>query len=127
MTDAPRLRQHPEDRFAGPVHHFDLPATAAALRQEPHHSVGGHRQIALFRRGPLTLLVFAFEAGGALKEHQAEGTVTIQTLSGRLTVVVDEATYELPVGHLVTLAPGVRHAVLAAEASDMLLAVCRES
>ncbi len=127
MTDAPRLRPHPEDRFAGPVHHFDLPASVAALRNEPHHAVAGHRQIALFRQGPLSLLIFSFEAGGGLKEHRADGTVTIQTLSGQLTVGANDTSYTLPAGHLLTLAPGVRHSVMAEQASDMLLSVCRES
>lgn len=123
LTD--RLRPHPEDRLAAPVQLVSLAATAAQLRAEAHPSVAGHRQIAVFRHGPVTMLQFVFEAGGLLKEHQAEGVVTIHALSGRLLVIADEEPHELGPGELVALAPGVSHSVRATEASEMLLTVHR--
>lgn len=125
MPDAQRLRPHPEDRFAAPVQQFDLPATLAALRLEPHHAVAGHRQIAIFRRGPVTVLAFDFEPRGCLKEHRADGVVIIQALSGQLRVTTGDASHDLPEGHLVALEPGVLHSVHALTASSMLLTVCK--
>jgi hypothetical protein len=55
----------------------DLAATAAALRAEPHSPVSGHRQIAVYRNGPVTLVSFLFEPGGIMKEHRTDGVVTI--------------------------------------------------
>jgi quercetin dioxygenase-like cupin family protein len=102
-----------------------LAATAAQLRAEPHAPVAGHRQIAVFRHGPVTMLQFVFEAGGLLKEHQADGVVTIHALSGRLMVIADEQPHELGAGELVALAPAVMHSVRALEPSEMLLTVHR--
>lgn len=123
LTD--RLRPHPEDRLASAVQVVSLAATAAQLRAELHAPVAGHRQIAVFRHGPVTMLQFVFEAGGLLKEHQADGVVTIHTLSGRLMVIADEEPHELGPGELVALAPAVPHSVRAIEASEMLLTVHR--
>lgn len=123
MPDSTRLRPHPEDRLASPVQLIDLPATSAALRREPHAPVAGHRQIAVFRRGPVTLLTFAFDTDGILKEHQTDGVVTIHALTGHLRVIVDEDAFELTAGRLLALAPSTRHTVLALEPSDMLLTV----
>lgn len=125
MPNTPRLRPHPEDRLAAPVQHIDLPATFAALLREPHPPVSGHRQIAVFRRGHVTILAFAFDAGGLLKEHRADGVVTIHALTGHLKVTFDDATHELAAGQLLALAPGIEHSVQAVQASTMLLTVCR--
>jgi quercetin dioxygenase-like cupin family protein len=120
-----RLRQHPEDRLASPVQVVDLAAAAAGLKAEAHASVSGHRQIAVVRHGPVTIIQFVFDEGGLLKEHRAEGVVTIHVLSGRLQVVVDEESRAVGAGELMALAPGVPHSLLALAPSEMLLTVHR--
>lgn len=120
-----RLRQHPEDRLASPVQVVDLAAGAAGLKAEAHASVSGHRQIAVVRHGPVTIIQFVFDEGGLLKEHRAEGVVTIHVLSGRLQVVVDEESRAVGAGELMALAPGVPHSLLALAPSEMLLTVHR--
>lgn len=120
-----RLRPHPENRLSSLVQVVDLAAAAAGLRAEPHAPVSGHRQIAVVRHGPVTIIQFVFEEGGLLKEHRAEGVVTIHVLSGRLQVVVEEEAQVVGQGELLALAPGVPHSVLALSPSDMLLTVHR--
>lgn len=123
MPASDRLRVHPEERLAASVKLVDLAATADALRKEPHPSVSGHRQIAVFRHGPVTLVSFIFEPEGYLKEHRTDGTVTIQVLAGHLRVTAEGQTHELTAGRLLALAPNVPHTVQAATASEMLLTV----
>lgn len=123
MKETDRLRQHPEDRLAAPVSVLDLAERAAQLKAEPHASVSGHRQIALFRRGPVTLVLYVFEPGGLLKEHRAEGVVTIHVLAGQIEVTVTGTNHLLHAGHLLALAPGVPHTVSAPVLSEMLLTV----
>jgi len=120
-----RLRPHPEDRLASPVQVVDLAAAAAELRAEPHAPVAGHRQIAVVRHGPVTIIQFVFDEGGLMKEHSAEGVVTIQVLSGMLQVVVEDEARDVGPDELMALAPGVMHSVLALAPSDMLLTVHR--
>ncbi len=125
MNPPDRLREHPEDRLAPPVQVVDLVASAARLRAEPHAAVAGHRQMAVVRHGPVTVILFTFEANGLLKEHRAEGALTIQVLGGRLEVVVDEEGREMGPGELLALAPGIPHSVRAIVPSEMLLTVHR--
>lgn len=125
MPSADRLRPHPEERFAEPVQLLDPGAAAARLRAEPHPAVEGHRQIALFRRGPMTVVLFTFEAGAMLREHQADGVVTMQLLGGRLEIAAGGEVFRPAPGQLVALAPGVPHSVHAEAASEMLLTVHR--
>jgi quercetin dioxygenase-like cupin family protein len=124
MSDDPaRQRRRPVERFAGPVHRFDLPAMAGRLRREHREASDGHRQITLFHERDLTIVLFDFQAGGLFADHEAEGDVTIQTLSGELEVTTPEAEHRLQAGTLIVLAPGVRHSVAASIASQMLLTV----
>lgn len=123
MATDDRLRPHPGDRFAEPVQHLDLGAAAARLRAEPHDAIGGHRQIALFRNGPVTLVLFTLEAGAQLKEHRTDGVVTIHLLGGKIDVGCAGGTHQLSPGQIVALAPGISHEVHAHAPSEMLLSV----
>ncbi|MEO8635905.1 MAG: cupin domain-containing protein [Gemmatimonadales bacterium] len=123
MNSPDRLRQHPDDRLAPPVQMFALAAVAERLRAEPHPSVAGHRQLAIVRHGPVTVILFTFEVNGQMKQHRAEGAVTIHVLTGRLEVVVEDQRLELGMGELLALAPGLPHSLRALESSDMLLTV----
>ena len=123
MTIPERLRPHPQDRFRDPAQLFDLKEAAARLRAEPHAAVEGHRQIALFRHGQVTVVLYVFEPEGHIREHETEGVVTIHTLVGRLLVTADGSTHQVSAGQMVMLAPGVPLTVRATMASEMLFTV----
>ena len=125
MTPDERLRPHSHERLAVPIQHIDLAAFAARLRAEAHAPVAGHRQVALVRRGPLTVILFVFEADGFIPEHRTDGEVTIPVLAGRLEVTGDGDVLPLGGGEIVALAPKQAHAVRATETAEMLLTVCR--
>jgi quercetin dioxygenase-like cupin family protein len=119
-----RLRPHPAERFGKPIKLLDLPAEIRRLRAEAAPVRHGHRQIALDRHGPVTLVLFAFEEGGSLRDHRADGVVVIHALEGNLVVRAEGEEYELRSDMAVMLAPGVPHSVEARQASTMLLTVC---
>jgi quercetin dioxygenase-like cupin family protein len=116
-------RTPPRDRFAGTEHLFDLEAEAARLRGEPAGSRSGHRQVTLFSAGGVSIVLFDFEGGGSLKDHAAEGYVTVHVLSGEIQMATAEQLYRMPTGSLLVLRPGVRHDVRAETASRVLLTV----
>lgn len=118
-----RLRQPPSERFAGPEHRIDLTAAIEALRAEDHESTDRHRQITVFHKGPLRMVLFAFDAGAGLPEHRAPGFVVIHTLRGRIHVKTMNESHDLATGQLVILDPEVVHDVTAVESSEMLLTI----
>lgn len=126
-TQRERLRPAPRGRFAGVSQVVDLGEALQALRAEAHPAHGGHRQITLLHHTPITQLLVAFEAGGALANHAAHGMVTLHVLEGRLMVQADGQDHTLSAGHVLILQPDVLHNVHALEASAMLLTVCLES
>jgi quercetin dioxygenase-like cupin family protein len=70
------------------------------------------------------LVLFAFEAGGELREHRAPGHVVIHCLRGELVVEASGADGVLKMGEALFLDPNVPHSVRAITESDMLLTVC---
>jgi len=123
-TSEDRLRPHPNTRETRPVLSLDLAAAVRALEAEPQPAASGHRQISLLHRGPLRLLLFAFEAGGSLPAHHAPGQVVIQALTGRLEVTTPHGRVELGPGQVIVLEPELPHSISAVVASQMLLTIC---
>jgi len=121
-----RLREHPQRRFAAPEQFFDLQAAVEHLAAEPGMMAEGHRQIALYRHGPMTVGLFIFERGGRLPDHSAEGVVILHGLSGRFEVRTAQGSHALRPGQILILAPNVKHDIAALESSRMLLTVCLE-
>ena len=116
-------RRPPRERFVGSEHLFDLDAEGERLSAEPDGMRDGHRQITLFRGGGVSIVLFAFERGGSLKDHAADGYVTIEVLGGDLQVTTAEGEHRMRDRSLLVLRPGVRHDVRATAASRMLLTV----
>jgi quercetin dioxygenase-like cupin family protein len=122
MPDSTRLRPHPQDRFAPVAQAFDLADAAARLRAEPHDPVEGHRQVALYRHGPVTVLLFIMNAGATL-EYEAPGLVTIHVLAGDVRVAVETEDHALTAGQLLTIDRGVSHTVRATGSAELLVTV----
>lgn len=117
------LRPRPSERFAGSEHYIDLPSAFIALRSEPHDAKDGHRQITIFRKGSLRLVLFAFEAGGRLPAHRAAGFVVIHTVRGSVNVRTPSEVHQVMAGRSIVLDPDVMHDVEAPEEADVLLTV----
>ena len=125
-----RLREAPATRFSGPQHFFDLTQLSAHLLNEAHLGTNGHRQMTIYRHDATTMVLFAFEAGGKLADHKANGLVTIHALDGALTIEAqsetgeaDWKTHKLSAQQILVLSPGVLHNVTAHKASRMLLTI----
>ncbi|GEM_PF-514037 len=121
-----RTREHPETRFAASEDRFGLEDQFRLLMTEPDTSRKGHRQKALLREGPVTLAIYAFEAGSRLPDHVVDGVVLIHVLEGHLQVTTDTETHDMQAGHVLRLSAGVRHDVAAISPSRMLLTVVLE-
>lgn len=121
--DPERPRTHPSTRFAASEHRFDLAEVAEFLVREGADAVHGHRQVAVYKRGPTTMILFAFEPGGALKDHATGGLATIHCIDGQIEVETADNRHTLGPRQLVVLDSHIRHSVRALEASQMLLTV----
>jgi len=126
MSDE-RPREAPSERFDARCLAFDLHGEARAIREEPTPARSGHRQKTLYKLKGRTIALFVMEAGSTLPEHAAAGVVSIQSIEGEIVTTVQGQEHRLRPGQMLTMPPGVRHAVHAIGPSVFLLQVSLEA
>jgi len=106
---------------------FDLQAEVAQARLERGYREGERNANTLVKGDHFRIVLTAMRAGNRLHEHEAAGWTSIQAVEGRLRVHAGGQTVELPSGHLLALAGGIRHDVEALEDSAFLLTIATGS
>lgn len=100
---------------------FDLASVAAEMRQDAAYARGGHTARTIVREPDLRIVVVAMTAGNTIKEHKADDTASIHTLTGKINLRLPDREVELPAGNLLVLERGVIHNVEALEDSTFAL------
>jgi quercetin dioxygenase-like cupin family protein len=77
----------------------------------------------LLKADDMRLVLIAMEAGAKLKEHHADGSISIHALEGTLCVHVQAQAQDLHAGQILALTPGIKHDVEAREDSAFLLTI----
>ena len=111
----------PVDRpMEGDVLSFRLDDEIRALKAQmgPGRDRLGHT---LVKEGPLRITLVMILPAGMISPHAADGAVAIQVLEGSISLDVAGTTKDLGTGALITLAPGIRHAVASATGATLLL------
>ena len=76
------------------VSSLDLASELAGSRQHKPWQSGLYSKL-LFKSDDLRLLLIAMETGARMKDHHADGTVSIHALEGTLCIHVQEQTHDL--------------------------------
>ena len=111
-----------------PVMTFDLPAILGDLKREPtwrtgRRNAGDTPQAAGVEGGTRRVA----GRGRSRFRHETDSPVTIQTLEGRVAVRIDADELVLTAGQLLTLRPGLKHAMRAQDESAFLLTLASEA
>lgn len=85
--------------------------------------IGAAQSFALFKADRLEVMRLVLPAGHLMPTHQVPGEITLHCLEGRVQVTADGEQRDLPAGHLMYLAGGVTHALLAEQASSVLVSI----
>lgn len=106
------------DRLA----HFDLPREISDSEQKKPWQAG-HFAKTLFKKHDFRVVLIAMETAARMKEHHADGTLSVQVLKGHIRLNTPIKSYDLSVGGLLTLAAAVKHDVEALQDSAFLLTI----
>lgn len=118
-----RRAGHPVPGLTGPVLQFDLTAEAEQLRQEDAWTTALRNAKTLVKYPDLRVVLIALKAGARMEGHKADGSISIQGLTGKLNVHLSQQTVEVPAGRLLTLERALPHDVEALEDSCFLLTI----
>jgi quercetin dioxygenase-like cupin family protein len=101
---------------------FDLTQEIAeAERQKPWPS--GHYAKTLYKKHDLRIVLICLQDSARMKEHHADGTLSIQTLKGTVRISLQGKPRELRTGNLFALAGSIRHDVEAVGDAAFLLTI----
>jgi quercetin dioxygenase-like cupin family protein len=101
---------------------FDLLQEIADSEQKkPWQS--GHFAKTLFKKHDFRVVLITMENAARMKEHHADGTISVHVLKGQIRFTVHGRPHDLKSGNLITLGASIRHEVEALEDSAFLLTI----
>lgn len=77
----------------------------------------------LLKDGPLRVTLIGVKPGGGLRDHRADGPITVHVLEGAITMQTSGTSWPLAQGELMMLEAGVEHAVTSTGGGIFLLTV----
>jgi quercetin dioxygenase-like cupin family protein len=104
------------------IAHFDLLKEITDSEHKKTWPAGLYSKT-LFKKHDLRVVLISMQNAAHMKEHHADGTLSIQVLKGRLRVSVNGKPHDLSPGTLFTLGHSIRHDVEAKEDSAFLLTI----
>jgi quercetin dioxygenase-like cupin family protein len=111
-------------RLAEPLLQIDLERELQQLRQEDSwQRETGRSSTTLAKYPDFRIVLILMKGGTQMRQHRAEGRISIQQLKGRVCVHLTDRDVNLSTGHLLVLDCGVLHDVEALEESALLLTI----
>ena len=105
-----------------PTEVLDLETEARQLRAERAYGEHGQSAKTLVKHEHFRVVLIALQAGRRCREHQAEESLSVQTVAGHVNIHrSSQDAIDLPRGCVLTLAPGLAHDIEALEDSTLLL------
>ena len=83
----------------------------------------GHFARTLFKKPDFRMVLISMDKGSILKEHHADGTISVQVLKGSIRFTAQGDDHGLQVNGVLTLGPSIKHKVEAVEESVFLLTI----
>jgi quercetin dioxygenase-like cupin family protein len=83
----------------------------------------GHTARTLFKKTDFRMVLISMEKGAVLKEHHADGTISVQVLKGSIRFISQGEAHTLRQSSIVTLGASISHQVEAIEDAAFLLTI----
>ena len=110
--------------LAGPLLQIDLERELQQLRREDSwQRKTGRSSKTLAKYPDFRIVLILMKSGTRMRQHRAEGRVSIQQLEGQICVHLADRKVNVSAGHLLVLDCGVLHDVEALEESALLLTI----
>jgi quercetin dioxygenase-like cupin family protein len=101
---------------------FDLAREMADSEQKKPWPMG-HYARTLFKKPDFRMVLISMEKGSILKEHHADGTISVQVLKGAIRFTIQGEAHEVPANAVLTLGASIKHQVEALDEAAFLLTI----
>jgi quercetin dioxygenase-like cupin family protein len=101
---------------------FDLSQEISEAESRKPWRSGLHSKM-LVKKDDLRVVLFAMERGATLKEHHADGSITVHVLQGEIRFRTRDHDFPLRTGQMLTLGRSIRHTVESVGDSAFLLTI----
>ncbi|HET7752687.1 MAG TPA: cupin domain-containing protein [Anaeromyxobacteraceae bacterium] len=131
MSDVPTTGHdtpEAEDRsrhLGEPVREIDLAREARELREDETWQREGHNAKTLVKNDSLRIVLIDMHQGARLGEHQTDSRISIQVLTGKVSVRLPGKSHAVAAGQLLAVDESLPHDVEALEPSTFLLTIAR--
>ena len=105
-----------------PLAQFDLAQEMKASEQKKPWPMG-HYAKTLFKKSDFRIVLICMDKGSVLKEHHADGSISVQVLQGSIRFTAEGKDHTLQTQGVLTLAASIKHEVEALEPAAFLLTI----
>ena len=109
--------------LAGPLLFFNLEEEFVQLKEDPEWRDRHRNAVTLLKEPHLSVVLVGLQKGAALREHKAQGPLTLYVLAGAVRVGTGHEARTVQRQGLVSLEKNVPHEVEALEESAVLLTI----
>src|ERR1700683_1205050 len=106
-----------------PLASYETEKEIAKLKASDQWRKESRAALTLVKNSAMTIVLLALHAGAVLKEHHAEGPITVAVLEGAIRFKVSGEERVLRRGGLLALGDAIQHEVEALEESAFVLTV----
>ncbi len=111
-------------QLAAPALKVCLPTAVVQLHKAESWTRGsGRSAITLAKYPDLRIVLISMKKASRMNNHQADGRISVLTLTGAIRLHLGKTTVDLPAGHLLTLERAIPHDVEALQQSTFLLTI----
>ena len=100
---------------------IDLSSFIRQIKEEKAWKDSDRNAITVFKTDGMRIVLIALHKDAEMKEHTADGIISVQVLEGQILFATKEQSVELGQGEMLTLHENVPHSVLAKEETIFLL------
>ncbi len=121
FNEATGQRPQGERIMDAPLVTINLGSFTEQIRAEKAWEDSDRNAITVFKTDGMRIVLIALHKDAEMKEHTADGIISVQVLEGQMQFTTKEQTVELSKGQMLALHKGIPHSVLAKEETIFLL------
>lgn len=122
-NDATPLRPEGNRMINGPLVEMNLPELIAQIKEEATWKDSDRNSITIFKSDTLRIVLIGLHEKAELKEHKANGVISVQVLEGKLSFNTAEQSCIIEKEQMIALHENIPHSVLAITETFFLLTV----